>query len=168
MSGPQLLLITIIFTPVLIMVWNKVRCKGKMLCFVLRKDKSVVGKLCALRSAFVIYEDRAYDIYPDLVRLFRFPMGWPAILQEIVPIALYDEENAVPLDWITLEPFKDGSLSLRAALDENWLKKLVHETAMEGVAGGGLNWKKILPFALIGLGVAGLIFMLIMRARSGG
>ena len=151
----------------LVMFWNKVRCKGKILGYFARKDKSLDGRLCMLKSSFVIYGDRAFDLYPDFVRVARFPMGWPAILQELVPCGLWDEEDAVQKDWVTLDTPKEGSLSLRAALDENWIKKLVAEAAAEG---GGLhfNWRKIFPILLLVVGVGGLVMILIMRGSIGG
>lgn len=139
------------------MFWNKIRVTGKMLCFFLRKDKSVVGKLCVLQDAFVITESRAYDIYPDFVRVMRYPAGWPAFLQELVPASLYDEEDALPKNWVTLEAPKEGSLSLRSALEENWVRKLVQEAAAEG--GMRINWRRILPIALIGIGLLGLVII---------
>jgi hypothetical protein len=75
---------------------------------------------------------------------------------------LYDEEDALPKDWVTLDTPKEGSLSLRAALDEVWLKKLVAESAAEG--GFRFNWRKLFPIALMGIGVLGLISILIMNA----
>ncbi len=78
--------------------WNKYRTRGKMLCYFARKDKSVTGQLCVLRSSFVIWKDRAYDVHPGFVRVARYPMGWPSMLQELVPAALYDEEDALPKD----------------------------------------------------------------------
>jgi len=168
--GPVMLLVTMIGVPLFIILWNRQRCKGKMLCFLLRKDKSVLGKLCELRDAFVLYQHRAYDVYPDLVRITRFPMGWPAVFQELVPSCLYDEENAIPLDWITLETPKEEfrSMHVRSALDENWLRKLVEEASKEGPGGLSLNWRKILPIALLVIGVVGLAIMLFMKFRGGG
>lgn len=167
MSGLNFLMFTIMFVPFLIIFWNKNRLKGKMVCYFLRKDKSLVPALCKLKDAFVLWGERAYDIYPDYVRVTRFPMGWPSFMQELVPTCLYDEENAIPLDWLSLEPAKEGSMKLRAALDENWMKKLVHETATEA-GGGGINWRKILPIAILVIGGLGLIAILIIRSRSGG
>lgn len=154
------------FIPFFLMFWNKARVKGKVYCFFARKDKSLKGQLCMLRSSFIIFEDRAYDLYPDFIRVARFPMGWPSFLQELVPTGLWDEEDAVQKDWITLETPKEGSLRLRAALDENWIRKLVAEAAAEG---GGLriNWKKILPIGLMLIGVIGLIVVLVMKSHGG-
>ena len=155
-------LIITIAVPLLLLLWNRQRVKGKILCVVVKKDKSTVMKLCELVSDFVIFEDRAYDVYPDFVRLTRFPMGWPAMFQELVPSALYNEEDAVPLDWIDLDNRLESSMNLRSALEENWVRKLVHEAATEG-AGFKINWRKILPIALIALGAIGLIIMFVLR-----
>jgi hypothetical protein len=155
-------LIITIAAPLLLMLWNRQRVKGKILCVIVRKDKSTIMKLCELWNDFVIFEDRAYDVYPDYVRLTRFPMGWPAMFQELVPSALYNEEDAIPLDWIDLDERKESSMNLKSALEENWVRKLVHEAATEG-AGFKLNWRKILPIALIVLGAIGLVIMFVIR-----
>lgn len=156
-------LIITIAAPLLLMLWNRQRVKGKILCVMVRKDKSTVMRLCELRNDFVIFEERAYDVYPDFVRLTRFPMGWPAMLQELVPSSLYDEEDAIPLDWINLNSRKESSMNLRSALEENWVRKLVHEAATEGSSGLKLNWRKIIPIALIILGAIGLVIMFVLR-----
>jgi len=163
--GVFVLVITIL-TPLFLIAWNRQRVKGKILCYFNRKDKSLVSKLCELRSDFVIFEDRAYDIYPDFVRITRFPMGWPAMLQELVPSLLYDEEDAIPLDWINLDNRLERSMNLKSALEENWVRKLVHEAATEG-SGTKLNWRKILPIALIAIGIIGLIVLLSQGGCSG-
>ncbi len=147
--------------PMVILLWNKIRCKGKLLCFIARKDKSLKPVLCELRDAFVIWENRAYDVYPDFIRVCGYPVGWPSILQELVPSSLYDEEDALPKDWISLETPKEGSLSLRSALDENWIRKLVQESSSEGKS--KINWKKIIPIGLMVLGALGLVALLFFR-----
>ena len=151
--------------PLVVIIWNKMRIRGKILGCFARKDKSVDFKLCLLKSSFVIYGDRAYDVYPDFVRVARFPAGWPTILQELVPCGLWDEEDAVQKDWVTLKPPVEGSLSLRAALDENWIKKLVAEAAAEG--GTRINWRKIFPIILLVVGALGLVTILVVRGVGG-
>jgi hypothetical protein len=150
-----------VILPVALILWNKMRIRGKMLCFIAKKDKSVDGYLCRLESSFVIWGDRAFDVYPDFVRVSRFPSGWPGILQELVPASLYDEEDALPKDWVTLETPKEGSLRLRAALDENWLKKLVAEAAAD--SGFRINWRRVLPILLLVIGALGIITLLASR-----
>jgi len=141
--------------------------KGKVLGIIVRKDKSVLPKLCELVSDFLIYRDRAYEVYPDFVRVSRFPMGWPAFLQELVPALLIDEEDRVPLDWVHLGKRQGSAMELKSALDENWVRKLVEETAREGAAFGGINWRKLLPYILLGLGIVGLVAIFILRQRAG-
>lgn len=162
MNPAVLAVIATFFIPFFIVFWNRQRVKGKLLCFFVRKDKSVMGSLCELRSDFVIFRERAYDVYPDFIRVAKFPMGWPAMFQEVVPAALYDEEDAIPLDWVNLDNRLERSMNLRSALDENWIRKLVHEAATEG-GGSKINWRKIIPIALIILGVIGLVVMLAMK-----
>lgn len=161
MYGPILVLVVLVLMPLVVIIWNRRRVKGRMLCYFVRKDKSVIGTLCELRNDFVIFGDRAYDVYPDFVRVARFPSGWPAILQELVPCSLYDEEDAVPLNWISLDNRLERAMELKAALDENWLRKLVHETATEGApAGFRFNWRKALPLMLVIGGIVGFIFIM--------
>lgn len=162
MNGGLVILLMFMVGGLFLMFWNKARVAGRMLCYFIRKDKSVVGKLCELKSDFVIYKERAYDIYPDFVRFTRYPSGWPPILQESVPVSLYDEEDAIPLNWINLDNRLERSMALRAALDENWMRKLVQEAAAEG-GGIRINWRKILPIALIVIGIVGVIFILMTR-----
>lgn len=153
--------VMVLFMLVGLIVWNRKRVAGKMLCFFVREDKSLVQKLCPLRDAWVIWGDRAYDIYPDFVRVTRFPSGWPLILQEVVPCALYDEEAAIPLDWITIGNREPRSMEIKAALDENWIRKLVEESAREGRV-MRFDWRKYLPIILVIAGVVGLVFVLMM------
>ena len=53
-------------------------------------------------------------------------------------------------------------MNLRSALEENWVRKLVHEAATEG-AGFKINWRKVIPIALIAIGVIGLVSLLLLR-----
>lgn len=159
--GPAIVvLFTVVFLPLALVMWNRQKVKGKVLCLFVRKDKSVTMRLCELRNDFVINLDRAYEMYPDFVRVARFPMGWPPALQELVPCVLYDEEDAVPLDWVTIDNRKGRAMELKAALDENWLRKLVQEATAE--TGFNLNWKKMLPIVLIGVGVLGVALLLLL------
>ena len=136
----------------------------------LRKDNSIAHVLCELRGAFVIWKQstysRAYDVYPDFVRLGRFPMGWPKILQENVPEALYDEDEAIPKDWKHIESPKVGSLKLYSSLEERWVHKVTHELSAPE-SGQGFNWRKVLPILIIGIGVMGLVFVMMQSKGCG-
>jgi len=169
MYGPIAMMIIILIMPVFLIFWNKNKIKGKMLCYMLKDDKSVMPKLCELRDDFVIYDSYAYDVCPELVRVTRFPAGWPSFLQELVPCGLYDVKNALPLNWVTLKPAEWRSMEVRSALDENWIRKLVHEASTEGASSGGifggkLSFKKMLPIILVIGGVVGFYFI----SKSGG
>ncbi len=162
MNGNILALVVTLLVPVMLIAWNRIRVKGKLLCVIVRKDKSVIFSLCELKNDFVIFKGRAYDVYPDFVRVAKFPAGGPPILQEIVPCSIYDEEDAVPLDWIDLDNRLERSMSLNTALEENWLRKLVQEAATVG-GGFQINWRKVLPILLIAIGVLGLVVLLAMK-----
>lgn len=156
------ILVIMILMPTLMIFWNRQRIKGKLLCFIVKNDKSVLPKLCELRDNFVIFANRGYEVYPDFVRLCRYPMGWPSFLQELVPTMLLDEDDRVPLDWITIGDRQGSSMELKSALDDNWVRKLVAEASREsGVA--GINWRKVLPYLLIGVGIIGLIAMFALK-----
>lgn len=163
MNAAVIAILVTIMIPFMVIMYNRHRVKGKVLCYFVKKDKSVEGSLCEMRDDFVIYANRAYDMYPDFVRVARFPMGWPAFLQELVPCCLYNEEDAIPLDWINLDSARERAMELRAALDENWLRKLVVEAAKEGGGGFSFNWRRILPIALLVIGVGGLVVILVMK-----
>lgn len=165
MSGVAVLIVMITFGLLGLVFWNRHRVKGKVLCFFNREDKSLLVCLCEVVDSWILFQNRAYDIFPEMVRLTKFPMGWPAFLQELVPCVLYDEEDAVPLDWIHMGNRQERAMELRAALDENWMRKLVEETAREGTP--GFNFKKIIPYAVLGIGVIGLIFILLMNFSGG-
>ena len=163
MINPLGFLITLVIVILFLWTWNKVRTRGRMLCYFLRDDKSVNGELCRLQDDFVIHGNYAYDVYPDFVRVVKFPMGWPWLFQEMVPSSLYDEKDAIPLDWVNLGNRLESAMNLRSALDENWVRKLVHEAAVEGGGGGlKLNFRKIFPIILMVIGVVGLIFLIKM------
>jgi len=165
-TGPIILLLVIVVLPVGIILWTRQRVKGKVLGAIVRKDKSVLFKLLELRDDFVIWENRAYELFPALVRIALFPIGFPRFLQEIVPTVLLDEEDRLPLDWVNIDNREGSAMELKAALEENWVRKLVQEAAAESGSGFQFNLKKMLPIGIILLGVIGLGVMLFLRSRG--
>ena len=157
---------TIGFGLLMMIMWNRQRVKGKILGFIVRKDRSVFPKLLELKDDFVLWGTRAYELYPDFVRICRFPMGWPAFMQELVPSVLIDEEDRVPLDWIHIDSRLGSAMQLRSALDENWLRKLVEESSKEPGQSGKFNFKKALPILLIAVGIVGVIVLLYLKSKS--
>jgi preprotein translocase subunit Sss1 len=164
-AGPILLIMVVVLLPLGVILWNKQKVKGKILGAIVRKDKSVKFQLLELRDDFIIWGNRAYELYPSLVRVAHYPIGLPRFLQEIVPAVLLDEEDRLPLDWVNLGDREGSAMELKAALEENWVRKLVQEAAAEPGEGFKLNMKKLLPIGLVVLGAIGLIVMLYMRSR---
>jgi len=165
MTGPVIIMVLLVLFPVGVILWIRQKVKGKVLGAILRKDKSVLFKLLELRDDFIVWENRAYELYPKFVRLALYPIGLPRFLQEIVPSVLLDEEDRVPLDWIELGKRLGSSMELKAALDENWLRKLVEEAANEG-SGFKFNLKKLLPIGLIILGIVGVGVLFYLKSRG--
>jgi len=166
MQQSIVMLVTFVVGLLFIIMWNRQRVKGKVLGMIVRKDRSVLPKLLQLSDDFIIWGTRCYELYPDFVRICRFPMGWPAFMQELVPAVLLDEEDRVPLDWIHIDNRQGSAMELRAALDENWLRKLVEESAKEPGGSGKFNFKKALPIILIAVGAIGLIALFYFKNKS--
>jgi len=161
MSTLIVLVVIILLMPMVLILWNKKKTKGKLLCTMVKDDKSTDTRLCPLDGGFVIYKDRAYDVYPDVIRVTKYPSGWPSFLQELVPHALYDESNALPLDWINLSTdIKFRSMEVKAALDENFFKKIVQETVAQG-KGLSLNMRKILPLGLGAIAILVVLYLVV-------
>ena len=168
MLGAMVMMVTFILGLLMIIFWNRGRVKGKVLGFIVRRDKSVLPKLLELKDDFIIWGTRAYYCYPNYIRICRFPMGWPAFLQELIPSLLIDEECVDPLDWVNLQEVTDQkkrAMNVKAGLDENWLRKLVEESSKESGSGSKFNWKKVLPILLIGAGIIGLFVILVVSKK---
>lgn len=159
--GPVILLAMLCIMPLFVIFYIRKKVRGKMLCYFIRKDRSLVGSLCELKNDFVYWNNRAYDVYPDLVRLQRYPAGpmIPSFMQEIVPCSLYMEEYADPMDWVDLNKSGPRSMELEAALEENFFRKMIHETSAEA-GGKGFNFRKMLPIIVIVVALVGLIILL--------
>lgn len=167
MTGLIVIVIVLFLGPTAIVMMNKMRVKGKMACVVVKDDDSVDIKLCRLVRQFVLYGDYGYDVYPKRVRVMRYPTGWPSMFQELVPVCLYNEKDAVPLDWKTLDDRHISSMKLKSSLDENFFRTLI-ETQKEVSGGGKFNIRKMLPYALLAIGVLALIGILMFGGCGGG
>ena len=159
MAGIIVVIIMVFLVPVVVVLMNKRKVAGKMLCVMLKEDKSVDFRMCKLFRNFVFYGDRAYEVYPNRVRVTRFPSGWPSMLQELVPSSLFDEKDAIPLDWIWLTERYESAMKLRASIDENIYRTMAQVQVSE-TGRPSFNLKKALPFVLLAVGVIGLIFLI--------
>lgn len=159
MSGAIAVLVIILIVPTALVMLNKKKIAGKMLCVMVKEDKSVDLKMCRLFRNFVFYGDRAYEVYPNRVRVARYPSGWPSLLQELVPVSIYDERDAIPLDWIWLTERYESAMKLRASIDENIYRTVAQVQAAE-TGRVPFNWRRVLPFILLAVGIVGLVALI--------
>ena len=172
MSGAIVMLVVILLMPLFAIMWNKKRCKGKVVCVVTKEDSSVeLGQLGILYRSFIILGEVAFRVYPKRARPTRYPSGWPSILQETMPAFLLNETEAIPLDWVRLRDTspkskKESSLKLRTSLDEEIYRTLAHVHTQES-GKAKFNFKKALPFVLLAIGVLGLVFLIVSGGIGG-
>lgn len=170
MLGPIILIATIILFPFILIMWNKARCKGKVVGVIARGDIWVQTVLCELMDDYIVFNGRGYEMHPKLARLTAFPGGWPKALQETLPTFLLREDDAIPLDWINLGERRVSSTEIGTSLDPNIYRILVKEGARvaDGDSKGfSFNWKKALPFILIAVGILGFVALQYFK-NSGG
>jgi len=165
MIGILVILLMFVGFPTALFFYMQQRVAGKMLCWFLEDDISARPELRPIEGDFIISEEGGYDVEAEKVRLVRYPLGWPRILQQIVPASLYRRGNAIPLNWVTLEARSVSARELAAVLDENWLRNLV-KGAREGM--GISKFEKILPMlTLATIGIC-LLLLFVMFTRIGG
>ena len=162
MTGLVILVILVFVGPMLLLVMNKMKVKGKMACIVTKDDGSIDIRLCRMVRQFVIYGDYGYDVYPKRVRVMRYPTGWPSMFQELVPVCLYNQKDAIPLDWKNLSERYISSMKLKSSIDENLFRTVI-ETQKEISGGKKFNLRRMLPFALLAVGVLFLVILLVLR-----
>jgi len=173
LMGPIAMFLVLVIGAVALIFWNKKRIKGKILCSFLSGDIYLKTALCEYQESFVLYDGKAYDLYPDRLRITRFPSGFPDIFRETLPAALYDVANGIPLDWKnppTQSDAKLRSMNIKSALMENKIRQMVDEATRESSSGGGgkINWRKILPIMLVVGGVIGFIYIMQSSGGIGG
>lgn len=165
-TGPLLIVILIVLLPVILLLSNKMRTKGKCLCFFMEGDLPVVPKLLkVVDDEFVTYDGGKYNIYEKACRIFYYPMGWPSILQERVPCALYRVGDGIPRNWVDLTERKVSSRELGSILDPHWLGMIVKGWQKE--AGGGDRLQRLLPLMMVALGALTLIMTFVIMTKFG-
>lgn len=160
----MLYLVMILAIPLMIVVWNQQRCAGKMLCFFLDQAKFLKPKLLPADDDFVYdqQEGAAYYIFPERVRLTRFPAGWPIFLQQNIPTVLYETGNGEPLDWNDLSARVVSSKELGAAMEPKWLQNIV-QGAREGV--GESKWQRMMPMLTLAAVAICLLLLFVVMTK---
>jgi len=162
----------VFFTPVIVYLLLKSRVVGKMGCFFLEKDKSITFRLYKVQGRHVAVDDELYGVSPGRIRFIRFPMGWPALFQQVVPVSLYQREDYNPIDindpvnWTSLAPSKDSSIEVGAVLEPRWLAAIVRGTK-EG-APDQTRMQKLIPALTLGAVAAVLVFMFYVIMKVNG
>jgi len=141
------------------------KCSGRILCWFLEEDISAVPELNKIVEDFIISRDGMYDIEPEKVRLIRYPMGWPRLLQQIIPCVLFERGNALPLDWVRLRGDRESAREIRAVLDEVWMRNLI-KGAKESTTGG--RFEGMLPWLTIGISGVCLLMIFVLMTKVGG
>ena len=165
MEGVTFFVLFCVVIPVFIFFWNQNRTAGKVLAFILEEDKSVKISLYSIRGDFVLVGDEGYYIFPDRVRLTRYPGGWPTMLQQIVPVVLYNRGDAEPLDWNKLIKRTVSATEVGSAMEPEWLKNIVRG-AREGSKGD--KTQRVFLMVSIGISVICLLLLFYMLSRFGG
>ena len=163
--GALVMLLIFMAGPMFLLLWNQQRTAGKLLCNFLTEDNGYVAKLLPVWQEFVLDGDVAYYIFPDRVRITRYPAGWPKFIQQPVPTALYEVGDAEPLDWHALGTRTVSAVEIGAALEPEWLRNFVRgakEHGKEDKAG------RMMLFVCAGGIVICMLAIFYMITRMGG
>lgn len=165
--GPFLIVILVVILPTILILSNKMRTRGKLVCFFMEGDLPLMPKLCkVVDDEFVEYEGGKYRVYEKACRIFYYPMGWPSILQERLSCALYKVGDGDPRNWTDLSERKVSSREMGSVLDPHWLGMIVKGWQKE--AGGGGRFEKMLPFLMLALGALTLLMCFVLFTKVGG
>ena len=164
MEGILLSVLVVVVGPVVVFFWMRIKVNGKILCWILGEDRSAKSKLCKVAGDYVLIGGDKYLIDSDTVRLVRYPTGWPVWLQQTVPVCLYNEGNADPIDWITQQPKGRSAKELAAILDPEWLKAIVRGTK-ESSSQAIPNGFKTMLMVAAGAAVVGLVVMFYLLSK---
>jgi hypothetical protein len=165
--GPVLMLAIVVFSPMLLFLWNYKRCANKVAAYFLEESTSLKPELCkTYGDDWILSKDGAYRLNTDKTRNVRFPSGWPSMLQQVVPALLYQRGNLDPLDWRTLNLEKHLSArEVGALLDPEWLRALV-KGIREGAGGGLTKIERIVLFVAAGSSVFALIMVFVLMTKK--
>jgi len=165
------MLFVIFGMPVFVYAFVKLRVIGKMGCIFLEKDKSLNFKLHKVKGRTIELADETYGVNPSRIRIMRFPIGWPALFQQSIPVQLYQREDYHPLDmvdpvdWVHLKDGKDSAIMVKSSQEPALFKRLV-----EGTEEGGSKLSKtskLIPMLTLGCAALVLLIMFYLISKIG-
>ena len=162
-TGPLIMLVFTSLVPIAAFFWLRSRTAGRMLCWVMDEDRSAKQMLLKVKGDFISIDDERYIVSPEVVRLIRYPTGWPKFMQQVVPCSLYSRGNAEPIDWTSAVPQKLSSIELGSILDPNWMRLIVRGTKEQGVGGQS----RLITFATLGIGAVTVVLMFYVVTKMG-
>jgi len=171
LSGIVFIMFLFVGFPLIMYFFVKFRTIGKMGCFVCEKDKYLVFKLRKVKGPFWEDGNEVYGINPKRVRLLRYPFGWPAFTQQVLPCALYQREDhnpldiINPLDWNSLKPSKESAIEVGAALEPRWLEQIARGVSGQGM--GITKGQRMLSYIAAGGTVLALLLIFYLISRLG-
>lgn len=168
--GTQLMfmLVVILLIPVFLIGMNRMRTRGKCVCFMLLGTLPLSPKLLKVgKDGFVEFEGKKFQIQEEMIRLIQWPLGMPTILTEMVPAALYDIDTAEQLDWRSLN-IEGGhsSTEIGAVLDPQWLAIFIK--GMKDAGGlGGSRFERMVPLLTMALAGLALVMVFVVMVKLG-
>jgi len=141
-------------------------------CFFLEKDKSITFNLHKVHGPHVEVGDELYGVSPSRIRFIRFPLSWPSVFQQIVPVSMYQREDYQPLDinsptdWVKLLPSKDSAIEVSAVLEPRWLAAIVRGTKEN--AGEESKLHRMAPILAVGVSAVCLIMIFVVFTKISG
>lgn len=156
----MLFMVAVIMGGFLVMVFAiRQRTANKILCWFLEADKTAIPRLLKKASAeMIIYEGDRYGYEEEVVRWVRYPSGFPAIFQVVIPCILYQRGRYSPLNWIELGQAGASSKEVGAVLEPHWMANIVRGTR-EGTP-VQTRWDRFGP--MLTLGIAALTFVMML------
>jgi len=156
----------------ILMVVNRMKVKGKVLTFIIGKDKGFSFQLSRKTAGGKLADVKGsdgkelYNIDSNCVMLARYPFTPIPLFQSEIPCLIYKEDVPNPLSPSELQLVKGiTSKELAAAMDEHIIDEIVKATE-EGGRKDKLNW--VLPGITILMILILFILVYMMRMDMSG
>jgi len=166
---PLVLLVVMLMSfPLLIQFYVRKKTKGRHLCAILEKDKPLNFKLLKIvKDDFVVDGADEWILKTQLMKLVRYPIGWPTMLgsfQQIVTCSLLMRGRSDPLDWENPPTGALSSKEIPVVLDPHWLINLVKGVGEEGRTSRG---DKMLMYMSVGISGVVMVMMFYVISKIG-